>query len=529
MTEHAQAAEGFATIETALQALRDGLPVLVLDDTDRENEGDVVAAAQTLTVPWLAWTVRHTSGYLCVPMSAQRADALRLPPMVIDNEDPRSTAYTVSCDAASGITTGISAADRTRTIRLLGDPATGSADLIRPGHVLPLRARDGGVLERRGHTEATVDLTRLAGLEAVGVIGELVHDDGSMMRTDAVLELGRRDGLPVVTIADLAAWRLEHESPAADSWDAASLDADPGNGAPLGADPLDAASFNGDPLDDDPLDDDPLDDDPLDDGSGADASGAPAVGRVMRRSDAALPTVHGVFRIVGFEDRRTGAEIIALISPLGLGERPLVRVHSECLTGDAFASLRCDCGPQLQAALATVARCGGAVVYVRGHEGRGVGLLAKLAAYHLQDGGADTVDAQLALGLPVDDREYGGAAAALRDLGVRELVLLTNNPDKVAGLERSGLRVADRRPLHVPANPANATYLRTKRERMGHLLLLSDLGLDEGYAPATPAGLEVLQELAGELVEERPVGEALQAHLACCPGEAGATTHDGED
>ncbi len=498
MTQEAPTA-GFATIETALQALRDGLPVLVLDDTDRENEGDVVAAAQTLTVPWLAWTIRHTSGYLCVPMSAERADALRLPPMVLDNEDPRTTAYTVSCDAASGITTGISAADRTRTIRLLGDPATGPEDLIRPGHVLPLRARDGGVLERRGHTEATVDLTRLAGLQGVGVIGELVHDDGTMMRTDAVLDLGRREGLPVVTIADLATWRLAHD-PLADSRAADSLDAEPGDTELAAVRP-----------------------------GAKDASLTP---RVLRRSEAALPTVHGEFRIVGFEDQRTGAEIIALISPLGLGARPLVRVHSECLTGDAFASLRCDCGPQLQAALATVARCGGAVVYVRGHEGRGVGLLAKLAAYHLQDGGADTVDAQLALGLPVDDREYGGAAAALRALGVRELVLLTNNPAKVSGLERAGLRVADRRPLHVPANPANATYLRTKRERMGHLLL-SDLGLRDGHAPATPAGLEVpegiAENLAGGLTDDFAAGEAIDARLAPCPSDTGASNHDGED
>ncbi|MCA0435263.1 MAG: 3,4-dihydroxy-2-butanone-4-phosphate synthase [Actinobacteria bacterium] len=413
-------AGGFATIPQALAALREGRPVLVLDDADRENEGDVILAAQTLTTSWLAWTIRHTSGYLCAPMPGRRADALDLPPMVADNQDPRRTAYTITCDAATGIGTGISAADRARTIRLLADPASTPADLIRPGHVVPLRARDGGVLERAGHTEAAVDLARLAGLEPVGAIGELVHDDGTMMRTAAVLALGAEQGLPVVTIADLIAWRRRHEgdAPAADR-------------------------------------------------------PTPVPGRVERRDEASLPTPYGLFRIVGYADRVTGAEIVALVGPLGAGgadRPPLVRVHSECLTGDAFASLRCDCGPQLQAAMAAVALEPGVVVYVRGHEGRGVGLLAKLAAYHLQDGGADTVDAQLRLGLPVDDREYGGAAAVLADLGIETLVLLTNNPDKVDALRRAGLDVLDRRPLHVEANPANAGYLATKRDRMGHLL-----------------------------------------------------------
>ncbi len=509
---------GFSTIDQALEALRRGRPVLVLDDTDRENEGDVVAAAQTLTVPWLAWAVRHSSGYLCAPMTAERAERLRLPLMVSDNQDPRSTAYTVSCDAATGITTGISAADRTRTIRLLGDPATGPDDLIRPGHVLPLRARQGGVLERRGHTEATVDLARLAGLEPVGVIGELVRDDGSMMRTPDVLALGARDGLPVVTIADLAAWRAVHERLVDGRVDGRDDGDDEGR-----------VVGGGDPAT------------PLGELTELTtrAPDAPQGARVVRRSEAALPTVHGSFRIVGFEDLRDGAEIVALISPRGLGGRPLVRVHSECLTGDAFGSLRCDCGPQLHAALATVAEAGGAVIYVRGHEGRGVGLLAKLAAYHLQDGGADTVDAQLALGLPVDDREYGGAAAVLQDLGVRELVLLTNNPAKVTGLERCGLRVADRRPMHVVANPANATYLRTKRERMGHLLL-SDLGLHGGRplptAPedfAFPDNLAIAQGLALRedirLDDDRTSAGGLNRRVARCGGDSGAATLERKD
>ncbi len=514
---------GFSTIDQALEALRRGRPVLVLDDTDRENEGDVVAAAQTLTVPWLAWAIRHSSGYLCAPMTAERADALRLPLMVSDNQDPRSTAYTVSCDAATGITTGISAADRTRTIRLLGDPATGPDDLIRPGHVLPLRAREGGVLERRGHTEATVDLARLAGLEPVGVIGELVRDDGSMMRTPDVLALGARDGLPVVTIADLAAWRAVHER----------LLTGEVNGEVEGMDDgISQGTVDG-------RDDGDVDTAAPFDELTARTPDAPQGARVVRRSEAALPTVHGPFRIVGFEDLRDGAEIVALISPRGLGDRPLVRVHSECLTGDAFGSLRCDCGPQLHSALATVAEAGGAVIYVRGHEGRGVGLLAKLAAYHLQDGGADTVDAQLALGLPVDDREYGGAAAVLQDLGVRELVLLTNNPAKVAGLERCGLRVADRRPMHVAANPANATYLRTKRERMGHLLL-ADLGLHGGRplptAPedfAFPDNLAIAQGLALRedirLDDDRTFAGGLDPRVARCGGESGAATLERKD
>ena len=443
----------FAAVEEALAALREGRPVLVLDDADRENEGDVVLAAQTLTTSWLAWTIRHSSGYLCAPMTQARADALDLPPMVADNQDPRRTAYTITCDAATGISTGISAADRARTIRLLADPATAPADLIRPGHVVPLRARPGGVLERAGHTEAAVDLARLAGLEPVGAIGELVHDDGTMMRTPDVLALGAAHGLPVLTIADLIAWRRRHEAPHQEDPTPAGASSESGEATLVRPHPRAAIQALGRAA-----------------GLGPDGVG---VGRVERGEEAALPTPYGTFRIIGYADLVTGADLVALVSPLGVapaGRPPVVRVHSECLTGDSFGSLRCDCGPQLQAALAAVAAEGGAVVYVRGHEGRGVGLLAKLAAYHLQDEGADTVDAQLRLGLPIDDREYGGAAAVLADLGMRELILLTNNPDKVAALRAAGLDVVDRRPLHVHPNPANAGYLATKRDRMGHLL-----------------------------------------------------------
>ena len=343
-----------STIEAALDALRLGRPVLVLDDEDRENEGDVVLAGQTLTDQWMAWTIRNTSGYICAPVTEEVADRLDLPLMVRDNRDPRRTAYTVTVDAASGVSTGISAADRAHTIRTLSDPTASADDLIRPGHVVPLRARAGGVLARAGHTEAAVDLCRLAGLEPVGAIGELVADDGTMLRTPGVLSLGAAHDLPVVTIADLVAWRQRHD-------------------------------------------------------------------RVTRVADTVLPTRHGTFRTVAYRDVLTGVEHLALVSPLGIPERaPLVRVHSECLTGDVMGSQRCDCGPQLERSLERVAAEGGVVVYVRGHEGRGVGLGAKLRAYELQDRGLDTVDAQIELGLPIDAREYAAGAAVLLDLQDRE-------------------------------------------------------------------------------------------------------------
>ncbi len=400
-----QAPDGFASIPEALAALRAGRPVLVLDDADRENEGDAVLAAATLTAQWCGWAVRHTSGYLCAPMIEARADALDLPLMVADSQDPRRTAYTVTVDAAEGITTGISASDRARTARLLADPAAGPGDFRRPGHVVPLRARPGGVLERPGHTEAAVDLCRLAGLPPVGVIGELVHDDGEMMRTAAVQALGREQDLPVITIAALAGYRRRYD-------------------------------------------------------------------RVVPQVRTVLPTAHGRFGIVGYRDEVTGAEHVALVSPRGVrpadGAAPLVRVHSECLTGDTFGSRRCDCGPQLDRALALIASRGGVVVYLRGHEGRGVGLLAKLAAYALQDEGADTVDAQTHLGLPVDAREYGAAVAILTDLGISELVLLTGNPAKAAALTAGGLRVSGTVPVGTPVTPENEPYLRTKAVRLGH-------------------------------------------------------------
>jgi len=428
-----------APVEEALAALRAGRPVLVLDDADREDEGDVVLAASLATPEWVAWTVKHTSGLLCAPLPAGLADSLGLPDMVERNQDSLRTAYTVTVDAASGVTTGISAADRARTLRVLADPASGPTDLVRPGHVLPLRARPGGVLERRGHTEAAVDLCRLAGLPPVAVIAELVDLDdpaGGMLRGAAVVALGAAHGLPVLTVEQLAAHLLsdrDHDH-----------DHDHDHGHP--ATPADA----------------------------------PERRRVVEVARAALPTEHGDFTAVAFRDLATGAEHLAVVaepppsSSTGAREAaPLVRVHSECLTGDAFGSLRCDCGPQLHGALDRIAAEGGVLVHVGGHEGRGIGLVRKVAAYALQDAGADTVDANTRLGVPVDAREYGGAAAVLRALGHERVRLLSNNPAKSAGLTVHGVAVTEQVPLHVGAvdgapAPLREAYLATKRARLGH-------------------------------------------------------------
>ena len=397
-----------SSIEEAFDALRSGLPVLVLDDEGRENEGDVILSAATLTTEWMGWTIRHTSGYICAPLPEAVADRLGLPSMVADNQDPRGTAYTVTVDAAEGVTTGISAADRAHTIRLLARDASTPSDFTRPGHVVPLRARHGGVLVRGGHTEAAVDLCRLAGLSPVGAIAELVHDNGSMMRLPAVLELGAEHGLPVITIEALIAWRKRHD-------------------------------------------------------------------RVERLAETRLPTRHGVFRVVGYRDLLTGDDHVALVSPKGLqGRAPLARLHSECLTGDVFGSQRCDCGPQLERSLERVAAEGGVVVYLRGHEGRGVGLISKLQAYALQDSGFDTVDAQTELGLPVDAREYAAGGAILADLGLGAVRLLTNNPMKVNAMRDYGIEVAAVERISIVPGAYNEAYLRTKRDRMGHDLILDE-------------------------------------------------------
>ncbi|EEP74576.1 riboflavin biosynthesis protein ribBA [Micromonospora sp. ATCC 39149] len=396
----------FASIEQAVADIAAGRPVVVVDDADRENEGDLIFAAELATPELVAFMVRYTSGYICVPLTEDECDRLDLPPMHHTNQDRRGTAYTVTVDAREGIDTGISAADRAHTIRLLAAASTDPTDLARPGHVVPLRARSGGVLRRPGHTEAAVDLTRLAGVRPAGVLCELVNDDGTMMRLPDLEKFCAEHGLTLVTIADLISYRRRTEK------------------------------------------------------------------QVEQVATARMPTPYGVFTAVGYRAEHDPAEHVALVmGDLGDGEDVLVRVHSECLTGDTFGSLRCDCGPQLQAALARVAREGrGVVLYVRGHEGRGIGLLHKLRAYQLQDLGRDTVDANLDLGLPADARDYGTGAQILYDLGVRSMRLLTNNPTKRAGLEGYGLTVTGRESLPIRPHPENVRYLRTKRDRMGHLL-----------------------------------------------------------
>ena len=407
-------------IPEALEALRAGRPVLVADDENRENEGDVVLSAQLATPEWIAWTVRWSSGFICAPMPAERADALDLPPMVETNQDARGTAYTVSVDAADRISTGISATDRAHTLNVLADPAATPTSVIRPGHILPLRAVDGGVRERGGHTEAAVELMRLAGLEPVGAIAEVVAEDGSMMRLPGLLELGARDGIPVITIEQLVA-HLEEIDP------------------------------------------------------GAAPRGRAHRRRVSLRAESRVPTAHGSFRFLAYKDRVTGTDHIAVVSGDLSADAPLVRVHSECLTGEAFHSLKCECGPQLDAALDAIEREDGIVVYMRGHEGRGIGLINKLRAYGLQERGYDTVDANLELGLPADARDYAAAAGILADLGVERLRLLTNNTDKVDQLREFGLDIVEQVPLLVGVGPNNHQYLETKRDRMGHIIAEEDL------------------------------------------------------
>jgi 3,4-dihydroxy 2-butanone 4-phosphate synthase/GTP cyclohydrolase II len=398
----------FDPIERAIADIAAGKAVIVVDDEDRENEGDLVAAASKATPQLIAFMVRHTSGVICVPMEGKTLDRLGLPPMTVRNEDRKQTAYTVSVDARNGVTTGISAADRAHTVRALADSATEPYELTRPGHVFPLRAVDGGVLRRTGHTEAAVDLARLAGLTPAGVISEIVDDDGSMARLPRLTQFANEHGLAIVSIADLVAYRRRHES------------------------------------------------------------------TIERVVETRLPTPHGEWRAVGYRSTLDGTELVALVmGDIGNGENLLVRAHSECLTGDVFGSLRCDCGPQLDAAMSMIGAEGrGVVLYIRGHEGRGIGLLSKLFAYRLQDAGADNIDANVELGLPVDARDYGTGAQVLVDLGVKSMRLLTNNPAKRAGLEGWGLRVAGRVPLPTHANPDNLRYLMTKRDRMGHDLQL---------------------------------------------------------
>lgn len=395
-----------ASIPDAIQAFRRGEFLIVVDEADRENEGDLVIAAAKATPEAIAFMVRHTSGLICVPATPQRLDELELPLMVADNTDSHDTAFTVSVDYRHGTTTGISAADRASTIRALVDPGTKAADLARPGHVFPLRACEDGVLERPGHTEAAVDLARLAGLYPAGVVCEVVGDNGAMASGDELSRFAKEHDILLVSISDLIEYRRHNE------------------------------------------------------------------GSVQRMAEARLPTEHGEFAAVGYRSLVDATEFIALVMG-DVADRTdvLVRLHSECLTGDALGSLRCDCRDQLGQAMSRIADAGtGVIVYLRGHEGRGIGLMPKLAAYALQDQGRDTVEANVELGLPADARDYRSAAEALRDLGIKSVRLLTNNPQKASGLEEGGVEVAGLEPILSDSNGENAAYLEAKARKMGHLL-----------------------------------------------------------
>ncbi|MCK2220818.1 bifunctional 3,4-dihydroxy-2-butanone-4-phosphate synthase/GTP cyclohydrolase II [Actinomadura sp. ATCC 31491] len=391
-------------VERAIEDIRNGKPVVVVDDENRENEGDLIFAAVKATPELCTFMIRHTSGMICVAMEGKELDRLGLPLMVFHNKERMRTAYTITVDARDGVTTGISAADRARTIRTLADSATEPNELVRPGHVFPLRYHEGGVLARRGHTEAAVDLARLAGLSGAGALAEIVNDDGSMARLPELRRFADEHDLALVSIEQLVDYRRRAES------------------------------------------------------------------MVTRVAETRLPNVYGMWRGYGYASALDGGEHMALVfGDLGDGENILVRAHSECLTGDVFGSLRCDCGVQLDHAMSAIAQEGrGVVVYLRGHEGRGIGLLAKLRAYSLQDNGSDTVDANVELGLPVDAREFSNAGQILADLGVRSVRLLTNNPAKLRGMDGYGIKVLGREPMPVAMNPYNERYLTAKRDRLGH-------------------------------------------------------------
>ena len=396
----------FASPEDAVAAIAAGEMVVVVDDEDRENEGDLVMAAEHATAENIAFYVRHTSGLICVPLTGERLDELDIPMMVRDNTESQRTAFTYSVDVRHGTSTGISAADRAATIAALIDPATRPDDLARPGHIFPLRYRSGGVLKRAGHTEAAVDLARMAGKSPAGVVCEIVNDDGSMARVDDLARFCDEHDLVMISIADLIRSRRQTEK------------------------------------------------------------------LVKRIGEATIPTDWGDFTCYAYESLLDGEQHVALVKGAVQGESEvLVRVHSECLTGDVFGSHRCDCGTQLDAAMKRVAEEGlGVVVYLRGHEGRGIGIGHKLRAYSLQERGKDTIDANLELGLPVDNREYGIGAQILVDLGITTMRIMTNNPAKYGGIDGFGLEITERVPLAGATTPENIRYLRTKRERMGHLL-----------------------------------------------------------
>ncbi|RZP36410.1 MAG: bifunctional 3,4-dihydroxy-2-butanone-4-phosphate synthase/GTP cyclohydrolase II [Acidimicrobiales bacterium] len=403
-----------AAVDDAIAAIGRGEIVVVVDDEDRENEGDLIMAAEHATPESIAFFVRYTSGVLCAPMTGERLDDLALPLMVSINTEPMRTAYTITVDAAEGTTTGISASDRSKTLNLLASPSSEPHDFVRPGHVLPLRYRPGGVLKRAGHTEAAVDLARLAGCEPAGVLAEVVNEDGTMSRLPELIEFCEEHDLLLISIADLIRYRRANERL---------------------VDPI---------------------------------------------AQARIPTIYGDFTGHVFRDF-DGTEHLALVHGQIMGSEPvLVRVHSECLTGDILASMRCDCGSQLHTALEAIAKEeAGVLVYLRGHEGRGIGIGHKIAAYSLQDEGHDTVDANIELGLPVDSREYGIGAQILVELGITKMRLITNNPDKIGGLAGYGLEIVERVSTAPGANPENLAYLRTKQMRLGHLIDgLDDIAVD---------------------------------------------------
>jgi 3,4-dihydroxy 2-butanone 4-phosphate synthase / GTP cyclohydrolase II len=391
-------------VDRAIKDIAQGRPVLVVDDESRENEGDIIFAASMATPELLAFMIRYTSGVICVPLREAELDRLQLPQMTAHNTEHHRTAFTVSVDAREGISTGISAADRAATIRRLVDPAATAADLVRPGHIFPLRYAEGGVLRRAGHTEAAVDLARLAGLPEAGVLSEVVNDDGTMARLPELREFANTHDLALISIEQLIEYRRRNER------------------------------------------------------------------QLSRQAQTRIPNAYGQWRAFGYRHEIDGTEYVALVlGDVTGGTDVLTRLHSECLTGDVFGSLRCDCGAQLEAAMAAISAEGrGVVLYLRGQEGRGVGLLSKLQAYELQDAGADTVDANTELGLPVDAREYSAGAQMLADLGVRSVRLLTNNPAKVSGLSEGGVDITARIPLASAVTPYNIRYLVTKRDRLGH-------------------------------------------------------------
>jgi len=391
-------------VDRAIKDIAEGRPVLVVDDENRENEGDIIFAAAMATPELLAFTIRYTSGVICMPMREAELDRLQLPQMTSHNTEPHRTAFTLSVDARDGVSTGISAADRATTIRKLVDPATTPTDLVRPGHVFPLRYTDGGVLRRAGHTEAAVDLARLAGLPEAGVLCEVVNEDGTMARLPELREFADTHELALISIEQLIEYRRRTER------------------------------------------------------------------QLSRQARTKIPNAYGQWQAFGYRHEIDGTEYVALVlGDVTGGADVLTRLHSECLTGDVFGSLRCDCGAQLDSAMAAISAEGrGVVLYLRGHEGRGVGLLSKLQAYELQDAGADTVDANTELGLPVDAREYSAGAQMLADLGVRSVRLLTNNPAKVSGLTDGGVDITARVPLAAAVTPYNLRYLVTKRDKLGH-------------------------------------------------------------